>query len=458
MMTLIPIEWLRFSRNPLNLWVLALFFVLMTVSATWSGLVAREYRHTEATPVKIHVGVNQAEMHDAPKAHEPTEKSSAYALGSKAQALNMPALGGLALNVSQVDFLSTTINASIRNRHTDGRTSDPLFNPLMHELGFLDFSTLLALFTPLLIIALSYGLIQEDRESGVWRLVCTQSTKPWMLVFTALAVRFGLVLMLMFISSGITFAIDSGSSLAALAQWLIFISCYALLWFAIAGLALLLRISSGAAALVMLGVWLILTFAVPAGLSFAANQHSTMPSRLTAIIDIRHFQELSNQQRQSLLSKWYSDHPEITPPSTELAREISSLPAGLELDSQIRPLMVSFDAARKSQFEFMERWSALSPALAMVLMADRLAGLDAPRYADFIAQVNHFEDQWRARFVPSIMANSPWSANESAPLPSFAFNAQQDNAACWRLSGIQALIALAFLGLLFALRRQFAKS
>jgi len=29
---------------------------------------------------------------------------------------------------------------------------------------------------------------------------------------------------------------------------------------------------------------------------------------------------------------------------------------------------------------------------------------------------------------------------------------------CWRLSGIQALIALAFLGLLFALRRQFAKS
>ena len=77
MMTLIPIEWLRFSRNPLNLWVLALFFVLMTVSATWSGLVAREYRHTEATPVKIHAGVNQAEMHDAPKAHESAEKASA---------------------------------------------------------------------------------------------------------------------------------------------------------------------------------------------------------------------------------------------------------------------------------------------------------------------------------------------------------------------------------------------
>ena len=149
MMTLIPIEWLRFSRNPLNLWALALFFVLMTVSATWSGLVAREYRHTQAAPVMIHAGVNQAEMHDAPKVHDSAEKASAYALGSKAQALNMPVLGGLALNVSQVDFISTTINASIRNRHIDGRTSDPLFNPLMHELGFLDFSTLLALFTPL---------------------------------------------------------------------------------------------------------------------------------------------------------------------------------------------------------------------------------------------------------------------------------------------------------------------
>ena len=457
MMTLFPIEWLRFRRNPLNFWILSSFFVLLMVSATWSGLVAREYRHTESAPAIVHVGAHKVEMHDAPKVLALAEKASAYALASKAQTLHMPVLGGLALNVSQLDFISTPINASIRNRHTDGRTSDPLFNPLMHELGFLDFATLLALFTPLLIIALCYGLVQEDRESGVWRLVCTQSTQPWMLVFTALAVRFCLVLLLMFVSSSITFALDSGASLAALLQWLVFISCYALLWFAIVGLSLLQRISSGAAALAMLGVWLILTFAIPAGLSFAANQRSVMPSRLTAIIDIRHFQEQSNQQRQSLLSKWYTDHPEIKVPTTELAREITSLPAGLELDSKIRPLMISFDVARKSQFEFMEHWSALSPALAMILMADRLAGLDAPRYADFIEHVNQFEDQWRASFVPNIMANSPWPASDSEQLPRFVFNTQQDNLACLRLSGIQAFIALVLWGVLFTLRRQFTK-
>lgn len=458
MMKLIAIEWIRFSRNPLNLWIVGLFLLLMTVSAVWSGLAAREFRAKLNAPIVVHQAINQAEMHDAPKLVESTEKVTAFSASSAAPSLRLPALGGLALSVSQMDFLNTTIKISTRSRHTDGRTGDQLFNPLMHEFGFLDFSTLLALLTPLVIIALTYGLVQEDRESGVWRLVCTQTSKPWLLVFAALGVRYGLVLLVIITASLLTFALDTGVTAAVIGYWLLFISLYTLVWFGIAGLFLLLPISSGAAAITMLGTWLVITFAIPAGLGWAANQSTKMPSRMTAIIDIRHFQEQTNQQRQDLLTQWYANHPDIKPPMAELPRDIAGLPAALQLDSQIRPLMYQFDAIRKSQFEFMECWSAFSPALAVILMADRLAGIDAPRYADFIQNVNQFEDQWRDFFVPKIMGDSAWSEQEQKSVPTFSFNVAHNLTACWRLFLTQTATVLVLLSLLFALRRRFANT
>jgi hypothetical protein len=42
MMGLLQAEWLRFIRNPVNLWVIAAFFTLLAASALWSGLAASE--------------------------------------------------------------------------------------------------------------------------------------------------------------------------------------------------------------------------------------------------------------------------------------------------------------------------------------------------------------------------------------------------------------------------------
>lgn len=460
MIKLLSVEWIRFSRNPLNLWIVGLFLLLMTLSAVWSGLAAREFRAKADAPMPQQQSANQAEMHDAPQNADPARKPTSSSASSTAPPIQLPALGGLALNVSQTDLLSTTIKISTRSRHTDGRTSDQLFNPLMHELGLLDFATVLALLTPLAIIALTYGLVQEDRESGVWRLVCTQTSQPWRLVFAALGLRYGLLLLVIVIASLIAFAFDPGASAAAIGHWLVLISLYNLVWFSIAGLFLLLPVSSGAAAIAMLGSWLIITFAVPAGLGWAANQAVNMPSRMTTIVDIRQFQEQTSQQRQTLLAGWYAAHAEIKPPVPlkNLPRETAALPAALQLDHRIRPLMYQFDQARKAQFEFMERWSGLSPALGVILMADRLAGIDGPRYADFIKAVNRFEDQWRDLFVPLIMGDIPWTDEQQKAAPQFDFRVEDNQSDCVRLWLTQLGTAVALLTLLFILRSRFGKT
>ncbi|AMK76083.1 MULTISPECIES: DUF3526 domain-containing protein [Methylomonas] len=461
MMQLIAIEWLRFKRNPLNLWVTGLFLLVMLGSAAWSGLAARKFRlHGNASPHAVNATANQAEMHDAPKAVDNAAKASTFSASAAAPPLRLPALGGLALSVRQLDFLSTGIKISTRSRHTDGRNSDQLFNPMLHELGMLDFATVFALLTPLMVIALSYGLVQEDRESGVWRLVCTQMPTPWRLVCAALSVRYSVVVLVIFGSSLLALLLDPGISPDTLAYWLGFGGLYALVWFGIAGLFLLLPFSSGAAAIGMLGVWLILTFAGPALLAWAADRHAPMPSRLDSIIAIRQFQEQNNRQRDTLLADWYAAHPDIKAQASgkELPREIAGLPAGLVLDRQIRPLMSRFDSTRKAQFEFLETWSWLSPTMAALQMADRLAGIDAPRYAEYIQAVNDFEDQWRGYFVPKIITNTAWTDEMRRDQPRFAFAQPANPAACQNLIAGQAALAALLLVVLFGSRRRFAKA
>ncbi len=459
MMLLLHAEWIRFIRNPINLWVIGVFFMLLASSAIWSGLAANQFREQALQhPVKSASRQVQAEMHDAPGNNQHQHKeSSALSVSNTAEPLRLATLGGLALSVRQADLSGTEINISTRSRHTDGRNSDQLFNPLLRELGLLDFATILALLLPLTVIGLTYGLVQEDREKGIWSLVCAQMTRPWLLVFAALFVRLMLVLLPSILASLLSFSLDSGATMQATLHWIAFIAVFTGVWILVSGLFLLLPVSSGAAAVGMLGVWLIATFAVPASLSWAANNHDPMPSRLTTIVDIRQLQEQSSRQRMELLSAWYQTHPEHPPsvPLQELPREIAAMPASLELDSKIRPLMFRFDSVRKAHFEFMERWSPLSPGLATVLMADRLAGIDAERYAEYIQAVNQFEDQWRTFFVPRIMNNKNLSAADYEKLPVFQAIPVSTDEKEWSVILKQLLSGSVLLLLLLVLRKKF---
>ncbi len=456
MIELFAIEYLRFKRNPLNFWITGIFLGIMLLMSLGSGLAARDFRVAATQPLVPLQASNQAEMHDAPKNNSDENKPSAVTASAALDPLRLPALGGLVLSVRQMDFFSTAIKVSTRSRYTDGRTSDQLFNPVLHELGLLDFAGVVALLTPLVIIAFTYGCVLEERELGIWRLIATQIDKPWHLLLATLSVRYLVVFIAISLSSVLAFVLDPEASIIALGYWLMLISCFILIWFCLAALFMLSRLTSGAATLGMLGTWLFLTFAVPALLSWAANSNMPMPSRLTSIISIRQSQEHANQQRQTLLENWFAAHPELTAPKpiSQLPREIAGLPATLLIDAEVRPIMLTFEEVRKQQFEFMQHWTFVSPGLAVVFLADRLAGIDAPRYSTFINDINQFEDQWRDYFVPRIMTEQPWSDADQHQQPTFSMPQQQDNLACWQLLGTQSLLAILLLSLVYGLRHR----
>jgi ABC-2 type transport system permease protein len=54
-----------------------------------------------------------------------------------------------------------------------------------------------------------------------------------------------------------------------------------------------------------------------------------------------------------------------------------------------------------------------------MLLADRLAGIDAVRYARYVDAVDRFEDRWQAFVTPRIMSYRGVTAEDLTRLPKF---------------------------------------
>ncbi|MCV0440504.1 MAG: DUF3526 domain-containing protein [Hydrogenophaga sp.] len=438
-------EWRRFVRQALNLWVLAVFALLLGTSAVWSGLAAREYR---AAALMQQADWEHTRLKAQAAAAQPrngTQAMMAAFLFARADAppAQLPALGGLALGTGTFQLLSPDARVTVESRHTDARKAERLSNPLLEDFGLPDFATVVALLLPLAILGLTCGLVQEEREQGQWRLVVAQRARPGRVFAWALGLRAVAIWCVAAAASSVAFALDPGASGIAWLAWLITLAAFCAVWTALAGGFCLLPLSSGSATLGLLACWLLSTFVVPAALAAWVDRDSSMPSRLSAIALVRHAQQEAEVHMDEHLADWYAAHPDAAPAGrSSHAWPVSFLPRYLQQDLEIRPLMEDFDRARARRFVALERWAWSSPSLALVMVADRLAGIDAPRYLRHVQRVNDYEDAWRDFFVPRIMSYRGLTADDFDHLPRFVAPQGDLGAAVIRQALALGLLAL----------------
>jgi ABC-2 type transport system permease protein len=425
-------EWTRFLRHPVHRRVVAALGLLLLGSALWSGLTAREHRaHATAQQVQWQQArAKAAAAAPLQAAATPAEGAAgagmAHALGrSDLGATQLPATGGLVLGVQQYAALPTAVRATIESRYTDGRVTGALVNPLLADTGLPGFPAIVVLLLPLAALSLTAGMVQEDREQDIWRLVCVQCSVGLPAVFAAaLMIRWAAVLAVAALASTCAFALDPGATVAPLGLWFAALAAFSAFWVLAGGLLSLLPVSSGAAMTGALGLWLSITFVVPAALAWAAERVAPMPSRLAAIVELRTVQQDTEEQESTLFEAWYAAHPQDRPaPGIAPAQPgwpATFLPRFAAQERHLRPIMRSFDTARAVQAAALERWSWASPTLALMLLADRLAGIDAARYVRYIDAVDRFEDRWRAFFVPRVMAYRGATASALAAMPNFS--------------------------------------
>ncbi len=456
-------EWRRLVRERTSLWVLALLSLALGAAALSSGLDARGWRAQtdQLTSEWSGARARAAEAARAEDARTPRNEDRAvmaafqFARGEAPPAA-LPALGGLALGTGGFELLAPTLRATVESRHTDSRKSERFDNPLFSESGTPDLSTCIALLLPLALLGLCGGLVQQAREDGTWRLVVAQCPRPGRVLAAALGWRALAAWGVAALASAIAFALDPGATAWALAAWLATLAAFVAAWTVLVGFFCLLRVSSSAAVLGALSVWLLSSFAVPVGLAWAADRQARMPSRLEAIVHVRHAQQRAETQMDALVQGWYAAHPSDRPATrTSHTWPVTYMPRYLAQDREIRPLMAAFDEARARRYAFVERWSWLSPGLALEMTADRLAGIDAGRYARHVQAVNLHEDAWRDFFVLRIMSYRGMTALDYASVP--VFSAQTPaSPKTWRHAAALAALALAGLVLLVGRRSRRA--
>lgn len=423
---LIRAEWRRFRANPANLALLGVFLLVFSVSACWSGLSAREHRLESAREL----AESEARMEAAKEAlgalagtaPESQRVTAAFNFarhdGPRAQ---LPALGGLALTSSAFQVLSPSQHVTVTNRFTDGRKSERLGNPLLSELGLMDFAAVLALLIPVAAVGLAYGLVQEDREQGRWRLVAALHPLPWRVLRAALVVRWLALLVVVLVPSALAFVLDPGASLSAFGLWLAAASAMSAIWIIVAGLFCLLPISSGSAALGGLAVWILTCFVTPPVMALM-TEREVEATRLAVIAEMRAIQLDVEERSDELLREWYAENPDWRHPSrTTHAWPVSFMPRYEAESSRIRPLIRQFDLARAERDTALARWVWLSPSLAMLYVADHLAGIDSGRYLAYLSAVDTYDDRWREQLMPHIMSYQGIGAKDMLALPPFHF-------------------------------------
>ncbi|MGB3070483.1 MAG: DUF3526 domain-containing protein [Ottowia sp.] len=460
-------EWRRFVAHPVYRWIVLALGLLLLASAIWTGHGVRGYR-AEVTALQAQwsdsyeKAVAAAAKHPAANRTEGAKAAlAAHALGRGELApTRLPATGALVLGLQQYQILPTAVRGTVESRYTDGRVTGPLTNPWLSRTGLPGFPAIIVLLVPLAALALTAGVVQEDREQGIWRLVCAQCNVGLGRVFAvALALRWAVVFGVAALCSACAFALDAGAAWVLFAQWWFALGVFTAFWVLAGGALSLLPISSGAALIGALGLWLTLTFAVPAALAWKAERETPMPSRLTAIVELRAVQQDAEEREAELLRAWYARHPGDQPgmgmAPSQPTWPVTFMPRFDELERRMRPLMREFERVRVAQSVHAEKGAWLSPPLALMLLADRLAGIDAQRHARYMEAVDQFEDRWRGFFMPRIMAYRGATAIDLADLPVFEQReaAQIDQVAPQKAMPWQLLLSCAVVAILAILGR-----
>lgn len=465
---LFRVEWRRLVRQPLARAVLPLLALLLTASAAWSGRAAASYRarlvETEAALEARRDSIQRTVPASYVRQRSTSQKAAelAYGVGrGELPTASLPPSGGLALAVSRYQVVPTTVRASLEVRHVDGRLTGTLANPLLAGAGLPDLAAVVLVLLPLAVLALTSGLVQEERERGTWRLVRAQTHFAIsQVLLVSLAWRGLAAFLVAWLACGVAFIIDPGATVSAYLLWGVALALFTTFWVAVGAVLSLLPISLAGSATAALGAWLLLTFVVPSLVGQAAAATHPMPSRLETLVTIREIQQETELRDAELLAAWYTENPIWRPVDSlvpsPVTWPVTFQPRFLAQDARIRPMMLAFAEQQARQLRFAERWAWTSPALALTIAGDRLAGIDAERYAAYFAAVNRFEDRWRAFFVPRVMTYRGLVRADLDSLPTFALETRTLEMSARAGRALWALVLASVMVLLLSWLRRHA--
>lgn len=332
-------------------------------------------------------------------------------------------------------------------------------NPRLAAAGYLDLAFLLVALLPLFIIAVSYDLISGEREGGTWNLV-RLFAPPRRLLVAKLASRAILVgaVAAVVMAAG---AVMAGIELDGRAGWMFaLVALHTVFWFTLClGVAMGNR-SSTANAMILAGIWVVLTILAPAALSLANAVLHPVPEALELTVQQRQgYHEAWDLPPSATMDSFYRDYPQWS--DQDVPEDVFTW--GWYYAMNHRGDQAARDASRayrevlRQRDAWARRWSVFAPPLATQLALDRLAGTDLAAQLDYQDAVRRFHERLKDHFFPHFFAAAPVDAVAWDQVPTFEPAAPADSAARAGVPPAIALILASGLALAVGARRAGAR-
>jgi len=215
------------------------------------------------------------------------------------------------ISMGQKDFRQAAQLINIRNLEEQENNSEFL-NPLFQLLGNLDLSFVLIYLFPLIIIALCFDLLSEEKESGRWSLLSVQSKSPRKIISSKLLIRFCFIIIVLTLLLGISlFYLKLPLDLSLLSFTGISL-LYICFWFSLSWWIISLDKSSKQNAIILLSSWLIITTVIPSITNSTVSSLYPMPEAYENTIDSRDgYHTKWDQPKEPTINKFKEHYPQF---------------------------------------------------------------------------------------------------------------------------------------------------
>ena len=294
-------------------------------------------------------------------------------------------------------------------------------NPRLAAAGDLDLAFVLVALLPLFVIAITYDIVSGERERGTWQMARLFARRR-RLVAAKIGARVilatGLVTSLALIG-----ALLAGIDADGRAGWAAaLVALHTLFWFALClGIAGGRR-SSTTNAMILVGVWVALTFLAPAVLSLTNAILHPVPEALELTVRQRQgYHEAWDLPKAATMDGFFEDYPQWsdqTVPEDEFtwawyyAMNHRGDRAARDASRAYRDILAQRD-------QWARRWSLLVPPLATQIALDRLSSTDLGTQLAYQEAVRRYHERLKAHFQPLLFSAAPIPEVDGERVPAF---------------------------------------
>ena len=327
-----------------------------------------------------------------------------------------------ALAVGQSDLLPYYYDVNIYTNESSFHQNGEVENPLNLMVGRFDLAFVVIYLLPLLVLALSFNVLSEEREQGTLALTLSQPVSARSVVAAKLAFRALLLVGMVLTTSLLGILVTGGfSAPSRVLLWCATVVTYALFWFVLAAWVNTLRRSSAWNATILVGAWLVLVVVLPAAINIASGLLHPLPSRVQMVTAQREASNDAVNRRSELLTRYLEDHPEMVGGVVADEPGVVALAwaATDAVNRRLEEVTGEHDARRAEQIALVRRYRFLPPPLLAQEVLIDAAGTGDARFIRFQSQVREFAEQWREFFVPAILAGDRMDASVLPDVPRF---------------------------------------